>query len=395
MAQTPIWPGSSSFSSGSGQTPFGWYDDDAIFAGSGNDSVDRFADWAARRLGYPIMDVELYSGSFYACYEESISEYSSQVNQFNIIDNLLQLKGQSTASNLTHENVTPTLGRTVALSKQYGTEASLPVGGNVDLKKGSITVNSGSQLYDLDALYADVSESGKSIEIRRVYHGATPAIQRYFDPYATTGYGTQNLIEGFGFGSYSPAVSFTLMPIFEDLLRVQAIELNDEIRKSAYSFHIVNNKLRIFPDPSNTFRVWFDYYLTEDKNSGLSVGAITGDISGSTISDFSNVPYDNMKYRQINDVGKQWIRKYGLALSKEILGAVRSKYGTIPIPNSEVTMDGDALRTEAATEKDQLITQLRETLEQTSRRSLTEKDQEEAEFLQQKLNKVPIPIFIG
>ena len=202
MAQTPIWPGSSSFSSGSGQTPFGWYDADAIFAGSGNDSVDRFADWAARRLGYPVMDVELQSGSFYACYEESISEYSSQVNQFNIIDNLLQLKGQTTGSNLTHKNVTPTLGRSVAISKQYGTEATLPVGGNVDLKKGSITVNSGSQLYDLNALYAAVSESGKAIEIRRVYHGATPAIQRYFDPYATTGYGTQNLIEGFGFGSY-------------------------------------------------------------------------------------------------------------------------------------------------------------------------------------------------
>ena len=295
-------------------------------------------------------------------------------------------------SNLTHKNVTPTLGRTVQLSNQYGTEATLPVGGNVDLKKGSITVTSGSQEYDLNALYAAVSESGKAIEIRRVYHGATPAIQRYFDPYATTGYGTQNLIEGFGFGSYSPAVSFTMMPIFEDLLRVQAIELNDEIRKSAYSFHLVNNKLRIFPDPSDTFKVWFDYYLTEDK-SGLVEGVGTS-VTGS-ISDFSNVPYNTMSYNHINDPGKTWIRKYGLALSKEILGAVRSKYGTIPIPNSEVTMDGDALRTEAATEKEQLITQLRETLEQTSRRSLTEKDQEESEFLQQKLNKVPIPIFIG
>jgi C4-type Zn-finger protein len=131
----------------------------------------------------------------------------------------------------------------------------------------------------------------------------------------------------------------------------------------------------------------------------LNVGATTASgssqIAGSTISDFSNVPYDTMNYNQINDPGKTWIRKYGLALSKEILGAVRSKYGTIPIPNSEVTMDGDALRTEAATEKEQLITQLRETLEQTSRRTLTEKDQEESEFLQQKLNKVPIPIFIG
>ena len=381
MAQTSIWPVSES-------TPFGTFDNQSSF----QTDAPKFATWAARRLGYPIMDVELQDTSFYACFEEASLEYSSQVNQYNIIDNLLQLRGQSTGSDLTHKNVTPTLGRTVQLSKQYGTEASLPVGGNVDLKKGSITVNSGSQEYDLNALYAAVSESGKAIEIRRVYHGATPAIQRYFDPYATTGYGTQNLIEGFGFGSYSPAVSFTMMPIFEDLLRVQAIELNDEIRKSAYSFHLVNNKLRIFPDPSDTFKVWFDYYITEDK-SGLVEGA--GTSATGSISDFSNVPYNNMVYSQINDVGKQWIRKYGLALSKEILGAIRSKYGTIPIPNSEVTMDGDALRTEAATEKEQLITQLRETLEQTSRRSLTEKDQEESEFLQQKLNKVPIPIYTG
>ena len=386
MAQTSIWPGSGSAVSES--TPFGTFDNQSTF----QTDAPKFATWAARRLGYPIMDVELQDTSFYACFEEASLEYSSQVNQYNIIDNLLQLKGQSTGSDLTHKNVTPTLGRTVALSNQYGTEATLPVGGQVDLKKGSITVNSGSQEYDLNALYAAVSESGKAIEIRRVYHGATPAIQRYFDPYATTGYGTQNLIEGFGFGSYSPAVSFTMMPIFEDLLRVQAIELNDEIRKSAYSFHLVNNKLRIFPDPSDTFKVWFDYYLTEDK-SGLVEGVGTS-VTGS-ISDFSNVPYNNMNYNQINDPGKTWIRKYGLALSKEILGAVRSKYGTIPIPNSEVTMDGDALRTEAATEKEQLITQLRETLEQTSRRALTEKDQEESEFLQQKLNKVPIPIFIG
>ena len=386
MAQTPIWPGSSSFATG--QTPFGLYDSDSTFSSD----IDKFADWSSRRLGYPIMDVELQSGSFYACFEEAITEYSSQVNQFNIIDNLLQLRGQSTGSNLTHENVTPTLGRSVALSKQYGTEASLPVGGNVDLKKGSITVSSGSQEYDLNALYAAVSESGKAIEIRRVYHGATPAIQRFFDPYATTGYGTQNLIEGFGFGGMSPAVTFTMMPIFEDLLRVQAIELNDEIRKSAYSFHLVNNKLRIFPNPTNTFTVWFDYYLMEDK-SGLVEGVGTSPTG--SISDFSNVPYDTMSYNHINDVGKQWIRKYGLALSKEILGAVRSKYGTIPIPNSSTTLDGDTLRSEAASEKEFLITQLRGMLEQTSRAALLEADKNEAEFLQEKLQKVPYPIYIG
>ena len=119
--------------------------------------------------------------------------------------------------------------------------------------------------------------------------------------------------------------------------------------------------------------------------------------SGSTdvVSDFSNVPYDNMEYQYINDVGKQWIRKYGLALCKELLGIIRSKYGTIPIPNADTTLDGDTLRSEASAEKELLITQLREMLEQTSRKALLEADKDEAEFLQEKLQKVPYPIYIG
>ena len=387
MAQEPIWAGSSSFSSGN--TPYGFYDSDTEFSGSGNHSVDRFADWAARRLGYPIMSVELQSGSFYACYEESVTEYSAQVNQFNIKDNLLHLTGQATGSNVTHKRVTPTMGRSVFFTKQYGTEAG--VGGNVDWKKGSVAVTSGSQEYDLNSLFVDGSESG-SIEVKRVYYDATPAMQRFFDPYATTGYGTINMVSGFGFGDYSPAVSFTLMPLFEDLLRVQAIEMNDSIRKSAYSFTLVNNKLRIFPDPEEDRTVYFDYVVTSDRDNPLQT-----EYSGSAdvVSDFSNVPYNNMEFKYINDVGKQWIKKYGLALCKELLGIIRSKYGSIPIPNSETTLDGDTLRSEAAAEKETLITQLREMLEQTSRKALLEADKDEAEFLQEKLQKVPYPIYIG
>ena len=378
-----IWQGSSSFSSGN--TPWGLYDDDNTFPSD----VDKFADWSARRLGYPIMSVELQSGSFYACFEEAVTEYSAQVNQFNIKDNLLHLTGQSTGSNVTHKRVTPTMGRSVFLSKQYGTEVG--VGGDVELKKGSITVSSGSQEYDLNSLFADVSESA-AIEVKRLYYEGNPAMQRFFDPYATTGYGTINMVEGFGFGSYSPAVSFTLMPLFEDLLRVQAIELNDSIRKSAYSFTLVNNKVRLFPDPEESSTLYFDYVVTSERDNPL----IT-EYSGSTdvVSDYSNVPYDNMEYTNINDVGKQWIRKYGLALTKELLGIIRSKYGTIPTPGAETTLDGDTLRSEAASEKETLITQLREMLEQTSRKALLEADKDEAEFLQEKLNKVPYPIYIG
>ncbi len=383
MAQEPIWEGISTFTSGS--TPWGLYDNDSSFT----TDIDKFADWSARRLGYPIMSVELQSGSFYACFEESISEYSAQVNQFNIKDNLLHLTGQATGSNVTHKRVTPTLGRTVSLAKQYGTEAG--VGGDVDVKKGSISVTAGTQEYDLNNLFADVSSSG-AIEIKRVYYEGTPAMQRFFDPYATTGYGTINMVQGFGFGNQSPAVSFTLMPIFEDLLRVQAIEMNDSIRKSAYSFTMVNNKLRIFPDPTESSTMYFDYVDTAERDNPL-ISEYSG--SANVVSDFSNVPYDNMEYQYINDVGKQWIRKYGLALCKELLGIIRSKYGTIPIPNSDTTLDGDTLRSEAAAEKETLITQLREMLEQTSRKALLEADKDEAEFLQEKLQKVPYPIYIG
>ena len=383
MAQEAIWPGSGSAASGS--TPFGFYDEDSEF----QTQAPQFATWCARRLGYPIMSVELQDIQFYACFEESISEYSAQVNQFNIKDNLLHLTGQATGSNVTHKKVTPTLGRTVTLAKQYGTEAG--VGGDVDIKKGSISIASGSQEYDLNELFVDGSTSG-SIEVKRVYYEGTPAMQRFFDPYATTGYGTINMVEGFGFGNYSPAVSFTMMPIFEDLLRVQAIEMNDSIRKSAYSFTLVNNKLRIFPDPDADKTIYFDYVNTSDRDNAL-LTEYSG--SANVISDFSNVPYDNMQYQFINDVGKQWIRKYGLALSKELLGIVRSKYGTIPIPNSDTSLDGDTLRAEASAEKETLITQLREMLEQTSRKAMLEADKDEAEFLQEKLNKVPYPIYIG
>ena len=384
MAQQPIWPGSGSAVSGS--TPFGFYDDDSDF----QTEAPQFATWCARRLGYPLMSVELQDVQFYACFEESISEYSAQVNQFNIVDNLLTLRGQPTGSNFTHKRVTNTFANTIKLSQEYGTEAK--VGGNVDLKKGSISVTSGSQEYDLDALYANVSESGEAIEIKRVYYESTPAIQRYFDPYATTGYGTINLVQGFGFGDYSPAVSFTLMPIFEDLLRVQAIEMNDQIRKSAYSFTLTNNKLRIFPDPDKNRTLYFDYVVKSDRDDPLKT-----EMSGSAdvVSDYSNVKYDNMQFTHINDVGKQWIRKYGLALTKELLGIIRSKYGTVPIPNADTTLDGDTLRAEAAAEKEQLITELREMLEGTSRKALLEADKDEAEFLQEKLTKVPYPIYIG
>ena len=386
MAQEAIWPGSGSAASGS--TPFGLYDTDSEF----QTEAPQVASWCAKRLGYPIMDVELQDQQFYACLEESVSEYGAQVNQFNIRDNLLHLKGASTSSNFTHKRIKAGLSENIYIAEEYGSEAQ--VGGNVEYRRTAISVNSGSQTYNLNTAIAEASHSGQSIEVKRVHYEAKPAVSRYFDPYASTGFGTYNMLDGFGFGSYSPAITFVLQPMYADLLRIQAIEFNDQIRKSAYSFEIRNNQMRIFPIPTQSGSVWIEYIKTEDRDNPLRTRH-SGSSDDTIVSDYSNVNYDFMKYSNINDVGKQWIRKYALALSKELLGIVRSKYGNIPIPNAEVSMDGDTLRAEATAEKEQLIEQLRENLEQTSRKALLEAQKDESDFQQDTLKKVPYPIYIG
>jgi hypothetical protein len=278
----------------------------------------------------------------------------------------------------------------IGLSDSYGTLVG--VGGNVDIKKGSIPLVQGQQEYDLMELFADEVEDGKKIDVVRVYYEGTPAINRFFDPYSVSGQGTLNLIDEFGFGSFSPNAQFVLMPIYEDLLRIQAIEFNDQIRKSAFTFNIVNNKIRIFPIPSSTSqitRLWFDYTVREEMIAGTTT------IKNNVVSDYSDIQYNFIPYGNINDVGKQWIRKYTLALVKELLGAIREKYSTVPIPGSEISLDGASLRAEAQTEKDQLMEQLRENLEEVSRKNQFENRNTEATQMQEMLQKIPLPIFIG
>jgi hypothetical protein len=385
MIQPLIYPGSSSFFPG--QTPFGIYDNDYVFG----DDAPKVALWCARRLGYPIQNVELIDENFYACFEEAASEYSAQVNQFNIRNNLTSLLGKPIGTNYSQKMVQGTnLPYLVGLADSYGTQAG--VGGNTDIKKGSIPLEIGKQEYDLDTLFADVSESGKKIDITRVFHEATPAINRFFDPYSVSGQGTLNLIDEFGFGSFSPSAQFVLMPMYEDMLRIQAIEFNDQFRKSAFTFNIVNNKIRIFPIPSSTSLVttlYFDYIVRDEYFANSTI------VKADVVSDYSDVEYDFISYRKINDVGRQWIRKYTLALVKELLGAIREKYSTIPIPGSEISLDGGALRAEAQTEKDNLMTQLRETLEELSRKNQFEYRNSEATQTQEMLQKIPLAIYIG
>lgn len=384
-SQTIIWddnPGSVV-----GSTPYGTYDLDPGFEAD----AKSFAKWAARRLGYPIVEVELQSGSFYAAFEEAIKDYTEQVNQFNIRHNYYAAIGTSTSVDLTGKNViNSSLGRAIQLSEQYGAEFG--AGGNIEWHSGSILIRNGKQDYDLND-WAAMSASGQDIEIKEVYHYAPPASTRFYDPYVETGLSQQNILSSFGWEGLSTAIQYFMFPLYEDLLRMQAIEFNDQIRKSSYSIQLINNKLRLFPIPDvGNFadkKLWFRYIYKSDR--GLSG---SGSLQDGVQSDYSNIQYGVIPYDNINSVGKNWIRKYALSCVKEILGRVRGKYSTVPIPDSEITLDGDALLNEAQSEKEQLITELRENLEDLSRTTQMQKASEEADALQEQLKKVPLKIYL-
>ena len=229
MANVTIWNGSSTFAPG--KTPFGFYDADSSF----QQDADKVAKFCATRLGYPLMDVELNNESFYACFEEAITTYGNEVFQYNIRENYLGLEGSSTGSrgSMNNQVIDPTISRVIQISQHYGTEAG--VGGNVTKHTGSMAINKNIQNYDFDTWTAEQGISGK-IEVRKIFYEAAPAIQRYFDPYAGTGTGVQSLMSAFDFGKFSPGVNFLLMPTSYDVLKTQAIEFNDQIRKSAFSF---------------------------------------------------------------------------------------------------------------------------------------------------------------
>lgn len=419
----PIWNGKITVPA-TGNTPFGRYDGDPGFA----IDCEKFAGFAARRMGYPIVDIEMQDIDFYTCYEQAIDEYAAQVNQLNIRDNLLSLQGSKVqyGTNISQQYIVPNLHNIIEIAKTYGSEVGS--GGEISWYSASIDVTSGQQFYDLNYLFSQsyVTQSQgytgsvganfervelfgtdpKNLEVKRIFHTTPPAVSRYFDPYlgtGGTGLGTQFLLDSFGWGNMSPAVNFMIMPIYEDLLRIQAIEFNQQIRRSQYSFDIKNNRLRLFPVPNHNMKVWIEYILKSDRadvtSNNTAYDSASFFASGSSqtysIADISNIPYSRMYYHMINEPGKQWIRDYALALCKETLGMIRGKYQQIPFMNREVQMDGDTLRSEASSMKDQLVDKLKEMLEQTSRTALMEAKKNDHLNQIEMLKNIPLPPYVG
>ena len=382
----------SSASQVTGSTPHGIYDTDSEFQ---TDSLTT-CKYVAQKLGHPVMQLEFNSGSMYACFEEAVSEYSQQINHYNTKNWMWEHYGNSsTGSNFSstgsHQAETSVGGLSFTLSEQYGQLVN--VGGNATMFTGSITLTSSKQVYDVlnDATLESTPGDGDRLEVQRVFNQGPAAISKFYDPFAGT-YDNIELLDSFGFGSVSPAVSYILRPISYDLARANAIETNDLVRKSAYSFELINNKLRIFPLPDSQDageKIYFHYYKRSDRID------VTQDYTLNKVSDPSNIPYKFIVYNEINSMGRNWIRKYTLALAKELLGIIRSKYASLPLPNGEVSMDGEALKSEGREEKANLLEELNTFLEAVSKKEQAATEQEVANSQQEVLNKAPLKIYIG
>ena len=389
--------------SAKGDTPYAIYDNDLSFV---SESV-QVAKFVARKLGHPVMQIEMNSSSIYACFEESTSDYSLYINQHNMKNWMFNQYGNSTrlsgsewgnAGSASHSMGTgsvepqkPNMGSAVFLSEQYG--EAVNVGGSSTLYSGSIILSASQQTYDLPNVAVLESSLGNNdrMEIQRLFNDGSAAITKFYDPFAGT-YDQQTMLNSFGMGNVSPSVSFVLRPINWDITRAMAIETNDRVRKSNYSFEIQNNRIRLFPVPNSNDagnKIYFHYYKKSDRT------ATTADHLRGKVSDPSNVPYKFITYQEVNAHGRQWIRRYTLALAKELLGIIRSKYASMPLPNGEVTMDGEALKAEGREEQVQLTDELKEFLESVSLSEQARLEQETAESQQQVLNKAPLQIYIG
>ena len=408
MSNIPVWPGSSSFAQVSASyfgtpsvwpppTPFGFYDNDSQFQTDAN----KVANFCALRLGYPIENVELQDINFWAGFEEAVTIYGNELYAFQTRDNYLSLEGAPNSVNVNTDIVTPTFSTIVRLSQQYGEEAG--AGGNVSWLKGRLPLTPGQQRYDLSKWAEDEGIVG-GIEIKNVYYQAPPAINQLYSPALLTGQGGLGGVPaaglyGFGYGT----ATYLMMPTSFTMQNMQAIEMQNQVTLSNYTFNIVNNIITVFPVPGtgafgeDGFEGGLDYgiYLVFDFikiQDRLDAAFADGT---NKIVNVGNAPYVNPVYSNISSIGRSWIFEYTLSKSKEMLGLVRNKYSQVPIPGAEVTLNGNELVSSAATEKEALITRLREYFDQTSRQSLLERRQAESVARVAEISQVPMTIFIG
>ena len=380
----------------SGSTPFGYYDNDVQFQNDG----PKVANYCARKLGYPVLDVEINDLNIYACFEEAVSIYAEELYQLKIKDNYLTLEGQPTASLLNNTVVSPNLTNLINISETYGQVAG--VGGFVSWKSGSLALTASVQNYDMYdwAVNTQGMAPTDRLVIQRVMYQAPPAIYGYgYGAYYPQlggagawpgdwgGYGV-----GGGVGGGSNSVTY--YPVFWDIARIQELEMSNTVRLPAWSFELVGTNLKIMPVPMQDGRNVSIQYCFQSDLMSLTENSPYGADQG-LVANASMAPYGNITYIQINQPGRQWIKEYTAALTSELLGLVRGKYQTVQIPGAETVLNYADLISRGQTMQQTLREKLRGDLEDMSRQKQLERKQSENDSLNNTLVNIPSFIFVG
>ena len=370
-------------------TPFGFFDSDRDF----QVEADSMVVFVKRKLGDDILSVELTNKQIWAGFEESMLEYSSIINQYQAKSQLSNLLGEATGSldgmenKFFRESVEFMLRR----AEPYAMEAGL--GGSFNMMSGSIKLEKGRQDYDIYTELKDSSgvalfnreDTPKSkMKIMEVFHFSPQAAYRFFDSTSAINY----LNNEFSFESFTPETVFYVLPVFEDVLRGGMLDMSSRVRRSNYSYKITGTKIRIYPvptqqDPQSLFlRV---HFAPNVSNPSFDDSSIAG------VSNLSNVPFGRIQFNAINSMGRQWVRQFCLANCKELLGMVRSKFSTVPIPGSDLQLNGTDLIAQGREDKDALRTKLAEMLDSMTYSKMLEDEAQAAENLTTILKKLPIP----
>ena len=388
----------SSFLNTISPTPFGFFDGDSAF----QIEADAMVTFVKRKLGDDILSVELTRKQVWACFEESLCEYGSMINQYQIKSQLANLLGFPTGSLEGQEQKFPreNLEFMLRRAEPYAMEAGL--GGSYNSVSGSIQLVKNKQDYDIYETLKDeggnlifsssLNSSLTKMKIMEVFHFSPQAAYRFFDSTSAINY----LNNEFSFESFTPETVFYVLPVFEDVLRGGQLDMSNRVRRSNYTYKIVGKNIRIFPEPTqeDPKKLWIRVQFSPDPMSpGINDPGIYG------VSNMSNVPFGNLQFSRINSVGRQWIRQYTLALSKELLGLIRNKFSSVPIPGGDLQLNGSDLITQGREEKQNLKDKLGEMLEQLTYSKMLEDEATAADSLTNILKKIPIPngkaVFVG
>lgn len=367
-------------------TPFGVYDADTNF----QSDADGMIQLVSSKLGGSVLQVEVNNKDVYSSFEQSALEYSAMVNAYHAKSIMADILGAETGSLESKEQKFSRMSLALAKRRAESYSSEALVGGTRTLFSSSITLNTGQQNYDLNSLLSDSGEleTGQRAEIREIFHFSPTAAYRFFDTTSAINY----LHNEFSFESFTPETIFYLLPIWEDVLRAQQLEQSHRIRRSNYSYNLINNVLKIYPVPTATNTLHFTYFLTGQGDDPFDS---TNDALVDGISNLSNVPFGNISYSKINSIGRQWIRRFALACAQEVLGQVRSKAQAIPIPNGDLVLNGTELINQAREDMNYLREELKTLLESLTYQKLAEEEAIQSDNLNKQLSRVPMGIFVG